>query len=268
MIPITRGSLAAGILFALLVCLAPVVAAGSESAYLAIVIDDLGHSRQELRAILALPGPVAGAVLPHAPHSRVTAEALYREGRDVLLHLPMEPIDEREAGPGALTRGMTPREIALTVDYDLTTVPHAIGVNNHMGSLLTQDRDSMQILMRHLEQQGNLFFLDSLTSAQSIAHDVATQSALPMMVRDVFLDNDRSNEAIREQLARAVTQARRHGSAVAIGHPYPETLAVLNEQLPTLAQQGVDLVSISDLLMHKTASVRESRVDRRMPEQR
>jgi len=267
MIPITRGSLTAGILFALLVCLAPVVATGSESAYFAIVIDDLGHSRQELRAVLALPGPIAGAVLPHAPHSQVTADALYREGRDVLLHLPMEPIDEREAGPGALTRGMTPREIALTVDYDLTTVPHAIGVNNHMGSLLTQDRSSMQILMRHLGQHGNLFFLDSLTSAQSVAHDVAMQSALPTMVRDVFLDNDRSSEAIREQLARAVAQARRHGGVIAIGHPYPETLAVLNEQLPTLAQQGIELVSISDLLMRKTASVRESRVDRRLPEQ-
>jgi len=179
----------------------------------------------------------------------------------------MEPIDEREAGPGALTRGMTPREIALTVDYDLTTVPHAIGVNNHMGSLLTQDRDSMHILMRHLGQQGNLFFLDSLTSAQSIAHEVAMQSALPTMVRDVFLDNDRSNEAIREQLLRAVTKARRHGSAVAIGHPYPETLAVLNEQLPTLREQGIELVSISDLLMHKTASVRESPINRRIPEQ-
>jgi len=260
--PRTTGERVRHVALFLLLALPSVTCA--ETAYLALVIDDLGHSRHEIRAVLDLPGPVSGAVLPHAPHSQATAEEFFRHGRDVLLHLPMEPIEPRAAGPGALVRGMTPREIAITVDYDLTTVPHAVGINNHMGSLLTQDRESMQVLMRHLGRQGDLFFLDSLTSAQSVAHVVAQEHAVPVLVRDVFLDSDRSIEAIRGQLARAVVKAQRLGSAIAIGHPYPETLSVLQQQLPMLRAEGVELVSISDLLARKTvraASPRHENTD-------
>ena len=225
----------------------------AEPVYLALLIDDLGYNRAEIQAIVDLPAPVSGAVLPHAPYSRMAAEELHRHGRDVLLHLPMEPQEPRLDDPGVLRRDMTPRELALTVEFDLTTVPHAVGINNHMGSLLTQDIHTMRVLMRELRQQGDLFFLDSLTSAQSVAHAIAREQAIPTLVRDVFLDNDRTPDAIRAQLARAVDKARRHGSAIAIGHPYPETLAVLSTSLPVMERQGVEVVPISTLVTHQTA---------------
>jgi len=247
-----RGRVVAGYLL-----LALAANAHADPAYLALVIDDLGYSRAEVRAVLDLPAPVSGAVLPHAPHSRMAAEELHRHGRDVLLHLPMEPMEPRLNDPGALQSGMTPREVALTVNYNLTTVPHAIGINNHMGSRLTKDAQSMQILMRHLRLQGDLFFLDSLTSAQSVAHAVARDEAVPTLVRDVFLDSDRAPEAIRAQLARAVAKARRDGSAIAIGHPYPETLAVIADTLAKLRVDGIEVVPISQLLVRQTARTRE-----------
>ena len=136
----------------------------------------------------------------------------------------------------------------MTLAYDLQTVPHAVGVSNHMGSLLTQQREPMRLLMKAIADRGDLFFVDSRTTADSAAGNIAQELSLPHLVRNIFLDNVREVEAINRQFDKLVAIARDHGSALAIGHPYPETLEVLEHRLPDLASSGIELVPLSKLL--------------------
>jgi polysaccharide deacetylase 2 family uncharacterized protein YibQ len=218
-------------------------------AYVGLIIDDLGNSLAEGRRVLRLAGPIAAAILPHTAHSRELATAFQRADREVLLHLPMQP-KEGEAvtpGPGTLEIGMSAHELAHMLEYDLSTVPHAIGVNNHMGSLLTQKREPMRHVMQSLRKRG-LLFVDSLTTPDSVAAQVAREHQVPTLVRHVFIDNDREPRAIAQQLHALVQAARSRGYALGIGHPYPETLEALERWLPTLAQANIELVPLSALL--------------------
>lgn len=241
----------AGLLCLCLFLCAPAPAAAA--ALLSIVIDDLGHDPRADRRALALPGPVALAVLPHTAHGAALAESAQRAGKEVLLHLPMDPEGDPDdtqaaAGPGRLENHMSAREIVAMLHYDLQTVPHAVGVNNHMGSRLTQNAAAMEALMRALRERGNLFFLDSRTTPQSIAARVALEHGVPALVRDVFLDNDRGEENVRGQLQRLERLLQTRGYAIAIGHPYPETLAALERWLPTAAARGFRVVPLSAML--------------------
>ncbi len=229
--------------------LATSVAPPAGPAYVSLIIDDLGNSLAEGRRVLRLPGPVAVAILPHTAHSRELATDFQRANRDVLLHLPMQPQAQEAvtAGPGMLELGMSPHELAHMLEYDLSTVPSAIGVNNHMGSLLTQQREPMRHVMRSLRKRG-LLFVDSLTTPASVAAHVAREHHVPTLVRDVFIDNEREPAAIEQQLRTLVRTARSRGYALGIGHPYPETLEVLERWLPTLAQANVELVPLATLL--------------------
>ncbi len=230
---------------------APTAHASGARAHLGLIIDDLGNSLADGQRVLRLPGPVAGAILPHTTYSRALAQALRSAGKEVLLHLPMQPqAQEPEAltpGPGMLERGMSAHELAHMLEYNLATVPQAVGINNHMGSLLTQEPEPMHHLMRALRQRG-LFFVDSLTTPASVAARVAREHRVPALVREVFLDNARDAAAIDRQLAALVTAARRNGHALGIGHPYPETLAALERWLPGLARHDIELVPLSTLL--------------------
>ncbi len=219
-----------------------------KTAYIAIIIDDLGNSLREGRRAIRLPGPVAGAILPHTAHSRHLAQEAYARNKEVLLHLPMESLDQVEPGPGVLDSAMPKRELEITLEYDLETVPHAVGVNNHMGSLLTQQPRAMRFLMQAISRRGNLFFIDSLTSPDSQAARTASEYGVPALARNVFLDNERTPDAIEQRLEELVSIARRKGSALAIGHPYAETLEVLERWLPTLPDKNIQLVPLSVML--------------------
>jgi polysaccharide deacetylase 2 family uncharacterized protein YibQ len=173
--------------------------------------------------------------------------------KEVILHLPMESTDSEEPGPGNLDSNMPALEVAMTLAYDLQTVPHAVGISNHMGSLLTQQRESMRLLMKAITNRGDLFFVDSLTTTGSVAGHTAQELGLPHLVRDIFLDNVRQVEVINRQFDKFVAIAREHGSALAIGHPYPETLEVLERRLPDLASAGIELVPLSRLLEIKSS---------------
>jgi polysaccharide deacetylase 2 family uncharacterized protein YibQ len=227
---------------------------GSGAATLTIVIDDLGVNLAEGRRVLRLPGPVACAILPHQPFSTKLAEEAHAARKEVLLHLPMEPEQDHEFGPGPghVDTRMPPLELRVTLDHDLETVPHAIGVNNHMGSRHTRSKEAMQRFLRVLRERGGLFFVDSRTSGGSVAAEVARAAGVPALTRDVFLDHDRSESAVERQLDQAVRLAHRHGAALAIGHPYPETLAVLERRLPGLRAAGVELAPVTRLLAHHT----------------
>jgi polysaccharide deacetylase 2 family uncharacterized protein YibQ len=223
-------------------------AAPAGTATLAILIDDLGVNLTEGQRVLRLPGPVACAILPHQHYSRRLAEEARASHKEVLLHLPMESEEAHETGPGRIDATMPLLEMRAALDYGLETVPHAIGINNHMGSLLTRQREPMQRLMRAIRQRGHLFFVDSRTTPASVAAEAARAEGIPMIARDVFLDNDRDERAIEKQFDEIVRIARSRGTALAIGHPYPETLAVLERRLPQLRAAGVELAPVAGLL--------------------
>lgn len=226
---------------------APLRRAASRRPRLAIVIDDLGSDRAQADALFRLPYPLTLSVLPNLPNSGEIAEEAHRRGYQVLLHLPMASIDGAKDEPIKLQPGMDSNDVGRIFAAMLETVPYAAGVNNHEGSLGTADRALMNELMPLLYQR-KLFFIDSRTTAATIAETAAHSARVPATSRNVFLDDEVSPEAIRKQLALAVRDAREKGSALAIGHPHRETLQVLGDALPELQRQGVMLVFASDLV--------------------
>ena len=215
---------------------------------IAIVIDDMGNALRPGRAALALPGEMTYAFLPHTPFAGHLAEQAKQLGKEVMLHLPMESKKALPLGPGGLQLDMSRDAFRDTLDAGLASVPHVVGVNNHMGSLLTSDLAAMRWLMKDLSRRG-LYFVDSRTTLASVAEEQARKGAVSVTRRDVFLDSSREPGQIRHQFHRLLQLAGRRGSALAIGHPYPETLQVLAEELPRLEALGVELVPASRLTM-------------------
>jgi polysaccharide deacetylase 2 family uncharacterized protein YibQ len=212
---------------------------------IAIVIDDLGNDREAVERIARWPFRVAGAVLPGLPGSAESARRLSASGKEVLLHLPMEPdgYPRIRPGPGVVLRADSDEKIAQTVADDLETVPGAVGVNNHMGSAATADPRVMRAVVRVLTAR-RLFLLDSRTTEATVARRIADEEALPAVSRKVFLDAVESEDAIERSFHDLVRKAKKDGSALAIGHPHPATLAVLERELPSLHSQGVELVTV------------------------
>ncbi len=232
----------------LLCCLLLNAVAIAEPARIAIIIDDLGNSLELGQQAVELPGRLTYSILPQLPYSADIALRAHGQGKEVMLHLPMQAGDGRALGPGGLYQTMSREDFTRELQANLETVPHVVGVNNHMGSLLTQHIEPMRWLMQDLRCVGNLYFVDSRTDVRTVARELARESGLANAQRDVFLDNDPEPDAVRAQLRRLIDKAKRRGSAIAIGHPYPQTLAVLAEQLPRLAEQGIELVPVSDLV--------------------
>jgi len=218
------------------------------SPVMAIIIDDLGdHWENGLRAV-QLPGPVACAVMPYRPYSERFSVEAYLQNKEVLLHLPMEPKIQRFDTPGLLTQSLSRQELLSAMYKALHSLPYVDGMNNHMGSLLTSEETHMSWLMQELSLLDSLFFIDSRTSADSVAFSMAKKHGVRTTQRDVFLDHVRDVESIARKLMEAVQLAKTQGSALVIGHPYPETLAVLEEELARLPEYGVQMVTVSSLL--------------------
>jgi polysaccharide deacetylase 2 family uncharacterized protein YibQ len=223
---------------------------GSRGKYrapqLAIILDDVGYDRAAADALLSLPFTVTLSVLPHLPLSSAVAEEAFRRGDEVMLHLPMQ--SEVAAPEGVqLQVGMSPDQVNSVLTGMLETVPHAVGVNNHEGSRATADPALMQGLMPALHQRG-LFFIDSRTTAATVAYDAARHSGVRAASRRIFLDDTVTPEAIRAQLNLAARDAVRDGSAIAIGHPHPDTVATLASEVPLIESRGVRLVFASQLV--------------------
>jgi polysaccharide deacetylase 2 family uncharacterized protein YibQ len=216
-------------------------------AQLAIIIDDLGYDSGAADTLLSLPFPLTVSVLPHLNHSADVAEEAYRRGYQVMLHLPMESNGDDKHEAIELRRGASPADVARTLAGMLDTVPHAAGVNNHQGSLATADPTLMAALMPALRER-ELFFIDSRTTAQTVAYDEAERARVPAASRNVFLDDTQTVGAVRQQLVLAVREARQKGFAIAIGHPHPTTLQALQEFLPQIEARGIRLVFVSELV--------------------
>ena len=260
------GALVATALLAL--CASSVAKDRAAVALISIIIDDLGNNVQQGRRAVRLRGPVACAILPHTPFAAALAQEAYENRKEIILHLPMQSADAAEQpGPGALYLNMGFAEIATMLESDLRTVPHAVGVSNHMGSLLTQQPKPMRWLMQALAHRGGLFFVDSRTTAATVAATTATEFGVPNLERNVFLDDDKSIDAIAQQFARLITLAQERGGALAVGHPYPETLTFLESRLPELQGGAVLLVAPSVLLQHMDDAHRERTSAQRADEQ-
>lgn len=226
-----------------------------DGAAVSLVIDDLGRSVADLDRLAALGVPVTYAVLPFESRTAEVAGALRERRAEVILHLPMEPSNGADPGPGALTRAMGGAELGRATRRALRAVPGAVGVNNHMGSGLSADRASMEAVLRVIGERG-LYFLDSRTSAESVAFATARELDVPAAERQVFLDPDPRPEAVRHQFRRLLEAARERGAAIAIGHPHPHTLAVLEEEVPLAVERGYRFVPVSYLLERSSVAGR------------
>lgn len=221
---------------------------GVTAPVISIIMDDMGDRAAEGARIVALPGPVACAILPATPHGPALARAARARGKEVLLHFPLQP-EAGKAHPLAVTTRSSREELAQRLRSGLSALPVADGVNIHQGSLLSQRADYMNWLMAELRDLGGLYFVDSFTSGRSVALPVAEAWRLPATRRQVFLDAERGADKVRAEFAKLIAVARRDGSALAIGHPFPETLALLEAELPQLAARyQVRLVAPSELI--------------------
>lgn len=218
-------------------------------ARVAIVIDDMGWDLPMAQALLALDAPLSFAIIPQSPYQSATAEAVQQHGRDILLHLPMEPHGYPKVNPGqlALLSEMSSPELTAQLQVALQALPMAVGVNNHMGSRLTENSQVMRVVMRELQQR-NLFFLDSRTSSHSQAYRIARAMGVRAGQRQVFLDHDIQPEQISHRLHQLVNLARKHGRAIGIGHPHAETLHALQQLIPELHAAGIEIVPVSHLV--------------------
>lgn len=216
-------------------------------ARIAIIIDDMGYHQEVGEKMLGLPFNLAFSFLPHAPYTLEQDEQAYQKGRAVLLHLPLQPVEEKwHLGPGALYLHGDIDQQKEIIRQNIDAVPHAIGVNNHMGSLYTTSRPAMSSLMDVLKENG-LFFIDSFTSARSVGMEVAALHGVKTGRRHVFLDNARTEREICSQLETLVDLAGKQGWAIGIGHPYPETLKAFMTCAHAVIS-GVELVDIQNLL--------------------
>ena len=228
----------------------------AHAAKLAIIIDDIGY-RVTDKAALSLPQTITLSILPHTPLGQKLAQDGHNKGHEIMLHLPMQALNGKALGPGGLTNEMTEQQIKQQVNSAFATIPFAKGANNHMGSLLTQMDNPMLWVMQSLKQQ-QLFFVDSVTTKYTKASDKAEQVGVPLLKRQVFLDNDVRESALEKQFTKIIQRAKQEGKLVAIAHPYPETIRFLRANLARLEANGITLVHTSALLDDATVNVATS----------
>lgn len=215
----------------------------AQPVYLSLIIDDLGNDPERDRRVLALPGPVALAILPDTPHATLLARAGHQAGRTIMVHMPMAPA----GGDFAWQPDQPPFVWLERLEAALRAVPHAHGLNNHTGSLMTANETAMTTLMPELQRR-HLFFVDSRTTSQTVAAASAQRIGLASLSRDLFLDHDSRPEAVAAAFQRGLDIARRQGSVVMIGHPHASTLAVLERELPKLAEQGINWIDVPPMI--------------------
>ena len=214
-----------------------------------LIIDDLGGDKEAIDRLLRIKQPLNLAVLPHLPHSLYAARAAYRGGKDVILHLPMEPkyssgYTADDAGEGVLLLGFSIDRMRQEIRRNLMAVPNIAGVNNHMGSKFMENEEPVKTVMQELKAR-NLYFIDSFTTPDSRGYSVARRLGVKTLKRDVFIDqSERGKEYTVEQLDRLVRIAEKNGIAVGIGHPYPQTIDALAEYMPKV-EKKVEFMKIS-----------------------
>ena len=214
----------------------------------AFIIDDLGYETEVAKKMMELEFPVALSILPFLQYSEFIAEEGRKNNKEIMLHLPMEPNNSgANPGPGAIKSYMSEEEIRQAVRKCILDFPYAIGVNNHMGSKITEDREIMEIVLEEIKGY-NLFFIDSITTKDSIAYEVAQEMEIKSAVRSVFLDNENDMEYIKGQMLEVQETALIEGEVIAIGHSRINTFYVLKRMVPELIKAGIEIVPVSELV--------------------
>lgn len=223
-------------------------AAGNSKAKVIIIIDDMGLSKARSSAVAALPAPLTLAYLPYAPDVRKQAATARAFGHELMIHTPMEPMSaDQDPGPMALMDAMSAEEVDENLKKIFASFDGYIGINNHMGSKLTQNSRIMHQVMQALKEKG-LVFIDSKTISSSVAADIAAEEGIYYAQRDVFLDHEETVEFVMGALEKLEAIAHRKGYAIAIGHPKDVTVEALQKWLPTLDEKGLELAPVSVVL--------------------
>lgn len=215
----------------------------------AIVIDDMGSSMEEARQLLAINLPLTFSIIPGLARSRSVAEEVHAKGRQVMLHIPMEPkgFPQRKLEKNGLLLSESGADIERQMAEYLQTVPHAVGANNHMGSSFTENGEKMEVVLKVLQGKG-LYFIDSKTSSASVGYSLAKKMGMRAASRQVFLDNTLDVAAITSQLDQVAALARKRGSAIAICHPHRQTIQALAAAMPRMQREGIRFVAASELV--------------------
>ncbi len=224
------------------------VTAAAKPPMIAVIIDDMGLDRRRSEKISVLPSPLTLSFMAYAGNLPDQALAAHALGHELMMHVPMQPLSAAfDAGPDVLTDDLPLEEVRRRIDRDLDRFTGYVGINNHMGSRFTADPARMRIVMEALHQRG-LLFIDSLTTGKSVGLAEARQAGVPAASRDVFLDDVVDEAAILAQLAKAEDQAKKTGSAIAIGHPHDATINALSRWLPGLEARGITLVPVTSVV--------------------
>ncbi|MBN1382458.1 MAG: divergent polysaccharide deacetylase family protein [Deltaproteobacteria bacterium] len=218
---------------------------------IAIIIDDIGEDLKPLSALLDMDVPLTFAILPYCTHSENAADMIYKAGREILLHLPMEPYDNpgKNPGRGALFVHMSAKEIRNQLDENMRAVPHICGVNNHMGSRFMEDGEKLTVVFEELKKRG-LFFVDSRTTPASKAKELAVKMNIPFAERKAFIDNDNHYPIIFEKIMEILNNPPMGNgeNIVLIGHPYPDTVRALRKAVPLMRKEGDEIITLTKLI--------------------
>jgi len=217
------------------------------TSQIAIIMDDIGYSKKQGINAIALPGSITYAIIPHSPNARFFAMEAQKHDKEIMLHAPMSNVHNIPLGKDGLSETMNESRFKHALNSALDSVPHISGVNNHMGSLLTQKALPMGWVMESLRKR-QLYFIDSRTTSNSVAWKVAQDANIPSLKRDIFLDHKPTPDFIDQQFKKLTKLAKNRGYAVAIAHPHPETIHYLQQHLPSLTSQGIRLVAASELV--------------------
>lgn len=219
------------------------------SAQLALIIDDGGYNMENFKEMLGIGKPITYAILPFTPHAREAALLAYRDGSEVMLHLPMEPKNGEQYSleKNTVRTGMDSKRVQKILEDALKQVPHVRGINNHMGSKATEDPQVMEALMQVLKKEG-LYFIDSNTSFQTLGPEMARKAGVASRRNDQFIDREKKIEAIKNAIRLAMRKAKQEGRAVAIGHPHPLTARAIKEMISEIEKEGIRLVFASEVV--------------------
>ena len=222
-----------------------------ENTYrVSIVIDDLGENYKIFKKLLAMHTPFTFSILPFQTHSIRIANEAYEKGREVILHLPLEPKDSfnNSINHGTLLTSMRKEQLLAQLERNINAVPHISGVSSHMGSKFTEDKAKMEILLKAIKEKG-LYFLDSRTTKKTVGYALAKNMGIKTAQRDLFIDNDKDPLSIEEQLKSILPLAKNiGGNTIAIGHPYPPTINALEKTIPILEERGIKIVPLSQMV--------------------
>ncbi len=224
------------------------------NARVILVIDDLGILKNISKQMINLDVPLTLSFLPYASNINEQVNDAYKKGHDILVHIPMEPKGSADPGPHALRSKTSSKDQLAAIDYNLNQFSNYIGINNHMGSAFTENNEAVDRFLNVVKDKG-LIVLDSKTTNKSLLESLAYQKNIPVTNRDIFLDNVQDVDHIMAQLTKLEHIAKSNGSAIAIGHPYSQTVTALKKWIPTLKDKGITIVPLSQKIREKYSDV-------------